>query len=243
MTKAIIALTSLFALNATPLLAAGDATRLVGVWRYLREVDTRPDGSPAPTAASSDTQGLLIYTADGFMSVTLMPKGRKWSTDTATIAELRETVGNGTAYAGRYEVDRTAHTVTHTSSVNLEPDYQDKRLVRSYSFDGSSLQLSGTFPHQGETIRFVITWVRVTEVAPLVLSHIFLHPNGARRLTAMRVIAPSAESLPPSSSYLADHRLIKFEVGKGWLLDITLDGGKQGVTKDLEPDLPMVIHY
>jgi hypothetical protein len=65
----------------------------------------------------------------------------------------------------------------------------------------------------------------------------------ARRLTAMRVIAPNAESLPPSSAYLADHGLIKLEVGKGWLLDVTLDAGKQGVTKDLEPDLPMVIHY
>jgi lipocalin-like protein len=160
MRRAILVLASILVLNAATLSAADDRARLVGVWRYVREVDTRPDGSPAPATALSDTQGLLIYTADGFMSVTLMPKGRKWSTDTATIAELRETVGNGTAYAGRYEVDTTAHTVTHIPSVNLEPDYQDKRLVRNYSFDGSLLQLSGTFPYQGETIRFVITWVR-----------------------------------------------------------------------------------
>ncbi len=72
-----------------------------GVWRLLREVDTKADGSPAPVAALSDCEGLLIYTADGFMSVNIMPKGRTWSTDTATIDELRETVGNGTAYAGR----------------------------------------------------------------------------------------------------------------------------------------------
>ena len=71
----------------------------------------------------------------------------------------------------------------------------------------------------------------------------FLHPNGALHLTGVRVIAPSADSLPPSASYLADHGLLKFEVGKRWLLDVTLDGGKQGVTKNLEPDLPMVIHY
>jgi len=71
----------------------------------------------------------------------------------------------------------------------------------------------------------------------------FLHPNGARRLTGVRVTAPSSDSLPPSAPYLTDHGLIKFEVGNRWLLDVTLDEGKQGATKNLEPDLPMVIHY
>jgi hypothetical protein len=36
---------------------------------------------------------------------------------------------------------------------------------------------------------------------------------------------------------------MKFDVGSAWLLDVTLDDGKQGVTKDLQPDLPIVIHY
>jgi hypothetical protein len=36
---------------------------------------------------------------------------------------------------------------------------------------------------------------------------------------------------------------VKFDVGRQWLLDVTLDNGKQGVTKDLEPDLPLVIRY
>jgi len=71
----------------------------------------------------------------------------------------------------------------------------------------------------------------------------FLHPNGARRLTGVRVVAPSADSLPPAASYIADHELVKFDVGSRWLLDVTLDGGKQGVTRNLEPDLPMVVHY
>ena len=37
--------------------------------------------------------------------------------------------------------------------------------------------------------------------------------------------------------------LVKFDVGEQWLLDVTLDNGAQGVTKDLQPDLPMVVHY
>jgi hypothetical protein len=71
----------------------------------------------------------------------------------------------------------------------------------------------------------------------------FLHPNGARRLTAMRVVAPNTDRLPPASSYLTRHGLLKFDIGSHWLLEVTLDNGKQGVTQDLEPDLPMVIHY
>jgi len=71
----------------------------------------------------------------------------------------------------------------------------------------------------------------------------FLHPNGARRLTALRVLAPSADSFPPAAPYIAGHGLVKFEVGSGWLLEVTLDNGKQRITKNLEPNLPLVIRY
>src|SRR5881397_740737 len=71
----------------------------------------------------------------------------------------------------------------------------------------------------------------------------FLHPNGARRLTGLRVVAPSADGFPRAASYIAAHGLVKFDVGKRWLLEATLDKGKQRKTKDLQPDLPMVIHY
>jgi hypothetical protein len=36
---------------------------------------------------------------------------------------------------------------------------------------------------------------------------------------------------------------VKFDVGRPWLLDVTLDGGKQGVTRSLESDLPMIVRY
>jgi hypothetical protein len=71
----------------------------------------------------------------------------------------------------------------------------------------------------------------------------FLHPNGARRLTGLHVVAPNADGLPPAASYLAGYGLVTFDTGSHWLLEVTLDNGKQGVTRNLEPDLPMVIHY
>ena len=71
----------------------------------------------------------------------------------------------------------------------------------------------------------------------------FLHPNGARRLTRMRVIAPDSSLLPPAAAWLVEHGLITVDVSSAWLLDVTLDEGKQGRTSDLRPDLPLIIHY
>jgi hypothetical protein len=58
----------------------------------------------------------------------------------------------------------------------------------------------------------------------------------------IRVTAPDAAGLPPAASYIAEHGLMQFGVGDKWLLEVTLDDGKQGRTKDLAPDLPMIIH-
>lgn len=71
----------------------------------------------------------------------------------------------------------------------------------------------------------------------------FRHPNGAQRLTGVRVVAPDPDRLPPAASYLARHGLVSFDVGSEWLLDVTLDNGRQRVTKDLRPSLPVIIHY
>jgi len=60
------------------------AARLPGVWRYLKEVDTRSDGStinvPAPQYA-----GFIIYTPDGFVAANVMPNARTWSSGSATM--------------------------------------------------------------------------------------------------------------------------------------------------------------
>ena len=69
------------------------------------------------------------------------------------------------------------------------------------------------------------------------------HPNGTRRLTAMRVVAPSADRLPPSARWIADQGVMRFDVGTEWLLEITLDDGKQGITKDFRPDLPLAVRF
>ena len=67
MSRLVLSLLFILALSQAARSAADDKSSIVGVWRYAGEVDTRPDGSPAPSSALSDTQGVLIYTPDGFM--------------------------------------------------------------------------------------------------------------------------------------------------------------------------------
>lgn len=71
----------------------------------------------------------------------------------------------------------------------------------------------------------------------------FRHPNGARRLTGVRIVVPAAVEMPPAARYLSDAGVAAFGEGPAWLLEVTLDGGKQGARRDLRPDLPLVVLY
>jgi hypothetical protein len=71
----------------------------------------------------------------------------------------------------------------------------------------------------------------------------FLHPNGTRRLTGLRVFAPRADALPPAVNYISKQGLAEFTVGSNWILDLTLDDGGQHITRELQPDLPLIVHY
>jgi hypothetical protein len=70
-----------------------------------------------------------------------------------------------------------------------------------------------------------------------------VHPNQTHRLTALHVVAPSADSLPPAARYLANRGVVTFDLGSAWLLEATLDDGAQHIERDLRPTLPIVIRY
>ena len=59
------------------------------MWRFQNEVDTRADGSVVQILPADGWDGYAIYTTDGFVSINIMPKGRKWKVKTATLKELK----------------------------------------------------------------------------------------------------------------------------------------------------------
>jgi len=74
-------------------------------------------------------------------------------------------------------------------------------------------------------------------------SAVFQHPLGVQRITAVRLVSPSKYQPAPAVSYLEKLGVVTVQSGDEWMLEIVFDGGKQASSKDLRPDLPLVIHY
>jgi len=69
------------------------------------------------------------------------------------------------------------------------------------------------------------------------------YPNGVKRITHVRIIAPKSYTPVPAVTYARDAGAIELATGDAWLAEITFDGGRKHETRDLRPDLPLLIHY
>ena len=131
------------------------------MWRFVEEVDHRPDGSIIKTGPAAGYEGLLIFTSSGYMSSTIMPKGRRWRRETVTPAELRDTFEGASAHAGRYECDAANHTVRMENIVVLNPAEEGKWDLVRYRAQGDTLELSGPWTYKGEKLTFTIRLARL----------------------------------------------------------------------------------
>jgi hypothetical protein len=132
-----------------------------GVWRFVEEVDHRPDGSLIKTGPAAGYNGLLIFTSSGYMSSTIMPMGRTWRRHTVTPAELRDTFEGASAHAGRYECDTTTHTVRMENLMSLDPADEGQWDVVGYRVRRDTLELSGSWTYKGEKLTFTIRLARL----------------------------------------------------------------------------------
>jgi hypothetical protein len=160
----------MLALVASAVLAAGIPAVLAaqqrdhaleGVWRFVEEVDRRPDGSLVKTGPAAGYDGLLIFTSSGYMSSTIMPKGRSWRRQTVTPAELRDTFEGASAHAGRYEPDRAKRVVRMESIISLDPADEGKWELVGYRVQRDTLELSGPWTYNGEKLTFTIRLARL----------------------------------------------------------------------------------
>jgi hypothetical protein len=71
----------------------------------------------------------------------------------------------------------------------------------------------------------------------------FLHTNGARRITGLRVTAPTRAALPPAASFVNLSGAAELRVGTEWLMELELDNGSQNQELDLRPRLPLVVRF
>jgi hypothetical protein len=72
---------------------------------------------------------------------------------------------------------------------------------------------------------------------------LYHHPLGVLRITMVRLISPKTYQPIASLTYLQKEHLLGVKRGDQWLLELTFDGGRKKKSKDLRPDLPLVIRY
>jgi hypothetical protein len=73
---------------------------------------------------------------------------------------------------------------------------------------------------------------------------IFKHPIGVERMTAIRLVSPRAYNPIEALTYLQNAGIIAFDRGGDqWVVELTFDDGRKRKTKDLRPELPLLIRY
>jgi hypothetical protein len=119
--------------------------RLVGAWSLVSyEVLTAAGTTQHPLGA--DAVGLLIYGPVGLMTVQIMARERKsWrvrSLGAERTAEVAAAAEGYLAYAGTYEVDEAARTVTHHVELSLIPNWVGRPQQRTVDLRADSLTLT-----------------------------------------------------------------------------------------------------
>jgi hypothetical protein len=71
----------------------------------------------------------------------------------------------------------------------------------------------------------------------------FHHPIGVRRITAVRLVSPKSYEPIAQLTYLEQQHLLQVKQGDDWLVEVTFDDGKAKRSKDLRPDLPLMVRY
>ncbi|WP_326820633.1 lipocalin-like domain-containing protein [Streptosporangium sp. NBC_01639] len=116
---------------------------LVGAWRLVEWRTTRPGGRISHPFGR-DAVGLLCYTPDGYVSVTIAQAGRPplpgGVPRKAPLQARAEAFTSFFCYSGRYEV-RDGH-VAHDVEVALNPSFTGTIQIREANFDGNRLILA-----------------------------------------------------------------------------------------------------
>jgi hypothetical protein len=114
---------------------------IIGTWSLVDYLLVRADGV-VRKPWGDDVAGLLIYTAEGFMSANLMPAVRKKAAHPDLLAALSAKSQRSSryiGYAGTFSVE--GDTITHHVEVSLFPSWIGLPQVRYYEISAESLIL------------------------------------------------------------------------------------------------------
>ena len=137
------------------------AAAFVGTWTFVSEVDRHADGTEAHLTPAAGYDGLLVYTANGYVTAQMYPRGRTWTATSVTPEELKTTFDLSASYFGTYEINAAAGEITHHIIAALDPSGANWDDKKGFTLSGDRLVLKGSWEVRGETIRYEVTWQRV----------------------------------------------------------------------------------
>lgn len=144
---------------------SGSASALVGAWTLVAYTTADLDGNGVRHPMGADARGVLVYTADGYMSVQIATSGRlKYAADElhgGTDFERAKAASGYLAYAGRFTLGSDG-VVTHLPDVSLFPNWESRPILRRAVLrdDKLSLGLVQPITMDGMPRTGVLTWRR-----------------------------------------------------------------------------------
>ena len=133
------------------------ANELHGAWHLESWSLIYDDGRPPEYPLGADAKGLIMYTADGHVSATLM-RGLRPKDAPVTETEKATAYAGSFAYAGRFEVRDAA--VFHSIAIATNPALIGLTSTRHIKLEASRLTLEGPDFSPASPRRQQIVWRR-----------------------------------------------------------------------------------
>lgn len=137
--------------------------RFVGAWRLL-SLEARTSTGDVSYPYGKDAAGCLLYSGEGYMSVSVMQAGRAGFTSTddlqAPVEEKLAAFDTYSSYSGKYEL--RGQKVIHHVAISLFPNWTGTEQERYFEFSEDRLTLSAP-PMQigGVELILVAIWQRL----------------------------------------------------------------------------------
>jgi hypothetical protein len=136
---------------------------ILGTWRLASYTAERVGELSNPLG--HDPVGIIMYTADGYMSAQLMRRDRpaydKAITGGGTTEQMAAAAGGYLCYTGPYTLDEAADVLHHHVEVSLLPNWIGGVQVRNAQLDSDMLTLSAEITsRKGVASTHVLVWRR-----------------------------------------------------------------------------------
>jgi hypothetical protein len=141
---------------------------VLGTWELVSYTAQDKHGGPVAYPLGPDALGVIMYTADGYMSAQLMRRDRpafdRPEPDGGTPEQAEAAAAGYLAYSGPFTVDEFTGVLHHEVTVSLLPNWLNQTQLRHSKLDGDHLTLSATTETTGgiQTISTLV-WKRAPE--------------------------------------------------------------------------------